>query len=550
MSKKRTGPSRAAKAKRDKSRPKWNWILVALILLFIALIRIRLLEFPLERDEGEYAYAGQLILQGVPPYQLAYNMKLPGTYAAYALILALFGQTHTAVHWGLLLVNAATIVLVYLLGARLFGRVAGVAACASYALLSASQSVLGLAGHATHFVVLPALAGLLLLLKGVESEHVWNFFWSGLLVGAAFIMKQPGVVFMLFAGLFFLYTEWRRSPFGWRGLLARGSALMLGAVLPFGITCLVLYRSGVFARFWFWTFSYGREYASRLSLADGFRVFLKNAPEVIGPSLWIWLLAAAGITAFGWRSDVRIHAPFVIGLFLFSFLGVCPGFYFRQHYFILMLPAAALLAGLAVSAAREHLAQRPALVSWRAAPAVLFLAVLGYTVLEQKELFFQLDPRTACRLTYGANPFPESLEIAKYLKDHSTANAQSAVIGSEPQIYFYSGRRSATGYIYTYGLMEEQRYALRMQKEMIAEIEQSRPEYLVFVDISASWLARPDSEKLIFTWFEQYARNQYDLDGMIDILGMDRTEYRWGEEARDYQPRSQARLQVFKRKIL
>ena len=98
--------------------------------------------------------------------------------------------------------------------------------------------------------------------------------------------------------------------------------------------------------------------------------------------------------------------------------------------------------------------------------------------------------------------------------------------------------------------MEEQRYALRMQKEMIAEIEQSRPEYLVFVDISASWLARPDSEKLIFTWLEPYTRSQYDLDGVIDILDMDRTEYRWGDEARNYQLRSQAGLQVFKRKTL
>ena len=42
-------------------------------------IRIRLLGIPLERDEGEYAYAGQLMLQGIPPYKLAYNMKFPGT---------------------------------------------------------------------------------------------------------------------------------------------------------------------------------------------------------------------------------------------------------------------------------------------------------------------------------------------------------------------------------------------------------------------------------------------------------------------------------------
>jgi len=45
-----------------------------------------------ERDEGEYADAGQLILQGVPPYTLAYNMKFSGTYAAYAVIMAIFGQ--------------------------------------------------------------------------------------------------------------------------------------------------------------------------------------------------------------------------------------------------------------------------------------------------------------------------------------------------------------------------------------------------------------------------------------------------------------------------
>ena len=63
----------------------WPWLVVLGILLFVGFIRVRLLEMPLERDEGEYAYAGQLILQGIPPYELAYNMKLPGTY--YACLL-------------------------------------------------------------------------------------------------------------------------------------------------------------------------------------------------------------------------------------------------------------------------------------------------------------------------------------------------------------------------------------------------------------------------------------------------------------------------------
>ena len=86
------------------------------MIVATALLRVHLIDTPLERDEGEYAYAGQLMLQGIPPYKLACNMKLPGTYAAYAAIMAAFGQTITAIHAGLLLVNAGAIVLIYLLG--------------------------------------------------------------------------------------------------------------------------------------------------------------------------------------------------------------------------------------------------------------------------------------------------------------------------------------------------------------------------------------------------------------------------------------------------
>ena len=57
------------------------WVLAAAVLSLTIAIRIRLLGIPLERDEGEYAYAGQLMLQGIAPYKLAYNMKFPGTYA-------------------------------------------------------------------------------------------------------------------------------------------------------------------------------------------------------------------------------------------------------------------------------------------------------------------------------------------------------------------------------------------------------------------------------------------------------------------------------------
>src|SRR5256714_15251653 len=160
------------------------WCLLAVIVFGLVLvIRIRLLEIPLERDEGEYAYAGQLILQGIPPYKLAYNMKFPGTYAAYAVIMSIFGQTITGIHLGLLLVNAATVILIFFLGRQLISSTVGLAAAMSYAVLSVSASVLGFAGHATHFVLLPVLGGTLLLCSSTDRQALGRLFASGLLFG-------------------------------------------------------------------------------------------------------------------------------------------------------------------------------------------------------------------------------------------------------------------------------------------------------------------------------------------------------------------------------
>ena len=89
--------------------------------------------FALERDEGEYAYIAQQMLKGVPPYVSAYSMKLPGIYAVYALIMAVFGQTETGIHPGLIVFNAATIFVIFLFAKRFFGAVAGVAAGGIYA---------------------------------------------------------------------------------------------------------------------------------------------------------------------------------------------------------------------------------------------------------------------------------------------------------------------------------------------------------------------------------------------------------------------------------
>ncbi len=187
----------------------WAWIVVVLILAGVAMVRMRLVDLPLDRDEGEYAYFGQLLLQGIPPYAAAYNFKMPGIYLVYAAMLAALGQTPTAVHVGLLIANAIAIVLMFLVGRRLIGTLGGVVASAAYATLALSPRLFSPVAYAEHFVVVPVLLGILAL-TGLSEPRRIALLGAGALFGAAFLVKQSGGAFALLGLGYVLAARARR----------------------------------------------------------------------------------------------------------------------------------------------------------------------------------------------------------------------------------------------------------------------------------------------------------------------------------------------------
>ncbi|HSK45014.1 MAG TPA: glycosyltransferase family 39 protein, partial [Candidatus Binatia bacterium] len=271
-------PERKALPVVERQRKVLDLCCYALLFLSIACfagIRFHLRHVPLERDGGEYAYMGQLMLQGVPPYKLASNMKLPGTYAAYAVMMAVFGETPAGIHVGVIVVTSLSAIFLFLIGKRLYGPLTGSVAAASYVSFAARPGVLGIDGQATHFVVVMALAGIWLLLCAMPTEKTTSpensrhfarvslLFTSGLCFGLSFLMKQPGILFAVFAGAYWLYCQ-RKLP--WRILLTGAAALIVGILTPYAITCLIMLKLGVFHNFWFWTWTYARQYAGLTDL--------------------------------------------------------------------------------------------------------------------------------------------------------------------------------------------------------------------------------------------------------------------------------------------
>ena len=433
---------------------------------------------------------------------------------------------------------------------------------------------------------------------------------SGLLFGLSFLMKQHGVFFGIFGGIYLIVcgfitdehgptrmntglfrTEYRVS--GVKGKARRRSfdavaiiydvlLFSAGFVLPYALTCLVLWVAGVFPQFWFWTVSYASKYVSQVPLTYGSDAFKLGLNVVLGPDTLFWVLPWAGAVVMWWESRFAetsnfklqtsrssrqeagesreqkaesrkqkgesgkqkvesipksvprietdeyggrqnsklISAPrlFLVLFLICSFASVSVGFAFRPHYFITLLPALSLLTGLAVSRALHLLRRDRTIELFLAVP---ILAGVGIAVIwslaGNGAVWFTMTPQMAKRQVYNTTAHEEAANLAGYIKAKSAKNARIAVIGSEPEIYFLSHRRSATAYLYAFPLMENQPYAEKMQVEMIAQIETNKPEYVVYCNDDLSWLATPDSNRHVFDWWKKYWGENLELLETIPI---------------------------------
>jgi hypothetical protein len=165
----------------------------------------------------------------------------------------------------------------------------------------------------------------------------------------------------------------------------------------------------------------------------------------------------------------------------------------------------------------------------------LFVIALFIGFIEQTNVYFTNTPQQISSALYPDMGFGESETIGSYLKTHSSPQDKIAVFGSEPQIYFFADRLPATGYIYTFGIMELQKYHSKMKEEMIQEITASNPNYFVVVNTNASWFAGQNAEPQLFNWAENYLhKHNFKVIGFVQFGGINKPVWRWNTDAQNY----------------
>ena len=287
---------------------------------------------------------------------------------------------------------------------------------------------------------------------------------------------------------------------GWVAWMARRRGASV-ALLLLGVACVVVpviayfVINGAWSALFDATVIHNLHYERRLPLTAYPQVLWQRSQPLLRAFWPILLLAAAQAAAvLPTRTRVqgvtRRNTLLVLAWLGASFAGTASGGYFREHYFIQIIPALAVLAGMAVGGLRLRQYAPPLRLAIRGG---LVATSIGLGMLAHGWYFLPGSADAKAVRLYGGNPVVAAVAVGRFLAAHAGQQDTVFVFGSEPQIFYYAQRKSATRYIFMYPLTGPFTDVRERQLAALHELTQAPPRFIVMVSVAASFAAEPDA---------------------------------------------------------
>jgi hypothetical protein len=223
----------------------------------------------------------------------------------------------------------------------------------------------------------------------------------------------------------------------------------------------------------------------------------------------IWIFSGIGFIALFTLTSQKQSGIIILGFSIASIIALSIGFYFRPHYFVLVLPAVSLLFGIGARFLFRFFSTATSFLIRSVIPILIITITFLGSLAAHWDVLVQFSPARVTIVNYGYNPFPYSQMIAGIIKEKTAREDRIAIVGSEPQFLFYSQRRSATSFIYTFSLTEDQLFAEQFRLEMIRQIESATPKLLVFTHVIPEWYKKSRGEEELNKWFFSFTKSKY-----------------------------------------
>lgn len=480
------------------------------------------LRYPLGVDQAIYGMLGQGLLHGRLPYRDLWDIKPPGIYYIYALIVKIFGP----VMWSVGVVD-----LLWLLAISLcifyFARPYLGAPAAALAMVFNAVRHCGIgyndAAQAETFLILCVFAVWFLMREDDHSPallsrdsgasslrrrmqgwpiRVSRCFAAGLILGAAVWLKYNAIVFFPFV-LLMPFVDFRdldrglsriRMAISWKDLLVRLSFVAGGFVLAVVAVLVHFWASGA----WLAMKQVHLEVLPRYGAAAfQWRFdYVIHALRLTQYSLGLWteIVVTLSLIIAWWRRELASLSR-VLLLALAGYLCVATQGRFHIYHFETCHPLFSIFWGyICVKAweggqyVRRIFAGRgwrlAGVLTWGVFVSLVFalLAEEGVRVVQQYRFLAEWwkDAELSYRNYYPQlqlEKLSDQLHIINFVKQNSNRQDTVYVWGMAPLINFLSQRRSPTRFFYNYPLIST--WGLETwRQEVVRTLESDPPRYI------------------------------------------------------------------------
>lgn len=526
--------------------PVFEVLQIISIFLLIIVIRKNFLAIPYERDEGAYILFGRELLNGKTPYLDFFDTRLPFIFYMYGLV-ASFGTSVVATAKVFMVIEVITTITLFFTVKSLFGKTSAWVSAISYALLTLNPAINGFTRQSEHLVNLWAVLALYFTFKNYINRNLIYVFFSGVCFTLAMMIKHNAVFLVIYGGLILLVNEYSKVRAFGKPLLQSIGVYVLGCVTVVAILFGLIAIQGATNEMFYWAFTHSKIYVSRVAFDMN---YFQSIVTVILTNYKFFFYSAlvSLITILIIPSKIEMKISLFL-LTLFSILTVFPGNQFYGHYFIMIMPALAVLIGFlfgGISIGKYKIAEN----GIRIAGVIFFIFGTFLHLKTMSSLYFSPDYTTIIKSTYGNNPFLESSVIAEKIKPELGKEDYLAVMGSEQEIFLYTDTKPASKHTIAYHLMVDTTVSLnpiKWQKEYIREVEKNKPKFFVFYRVGMSFLKTPNSCSRIFDWAGKYLNSNYELYGAVDINTAE-SQYFWSKDALKNLKKEEDTILIFKRK--
>lgn len=427
--------------------------------------------YPFGRDQGAYAYAGWVMLDGGAPYRDVFIFKPPMTAVVHVLAIAAFGVNTWAIRVLDLGWTAATSLVVAAIALELWNRRDVALAAGLCCPFLYYQIDYWMIAQTDGWMTLPSAAAMWAVLRGGrafgQSTRRATAWWiaAGALAGIALLFKYTAVTIgiPMLAALGWVAAS--RGRAAWLGV----PAMIFGGALTLSVCALWLVCAGAWGPFVDSQLSLLPSYVERRSDGSAVTPALARLVTLQRTKLDLvplfWAAPAALVPALFCTRGSGRQGWFGLGLVLLWWLAavtnvVVQGKFFDYHYLPMVAPTA-LIAGLGLAV----VIRRP--LSWLRRRSVQALGVAGLLVF-----LIAVTPLGGrfldlARVTFGGQTMEEYIgsrreyarpgyhvgdirRVANVLRQTTTPDQRVFLWGNDPTINVRAQRRTVSRFLYNF----------------------------------------------------------------------------------------------------